>query len=402
MFLEKITLTNFKNYAHQTLELSPRLNAFVGLNGMGKTNFLDAIYYLCLCKSHFLTLDSDVILKETETEEPANQATNQPTFMRLEGHFRRENQREKIVAKVQNRKKKIFERNDVPYPSLSEHIGFLPVVMITPDDTELVREGSEERRRFLDNALSQLDNNYLRHLIFYNKIIEQRNAHLKKLEKSANLPPSVKSTETSDFEELLSTYDHQLAPSAIYIFEKRKAFAEQFEPIFNDFYQKIAGANESVKILYKNGFGTDATDLATEGVKNLWLGSRDRDRILQRTNLGIHRDDWIFEMGGKLLKKFGSQGQLKSFVIALKLAQFEILRGVKSENPLLLLDDIFDKLDETRVQNLLQLILTPSFGQIFLTDTHADRIENLFKNLTDATKLFTVQNGRILATDDTD
>jgi DNA replication and repair protein RecF len=394
MFLEKITLTNFKNYAHQTLVLSPRLNAFVGLNGMGKTNFLDAIYYLCLCKSYFLTLDSDVILKNEENPhlEAANteggilspQLTH---FMRLEGHFQRKEQREKIVAKVQPRKKKVFERNDVAYAALSDHIGFLPVVMIAPDDTELVREGSEERRRFLDNALSQLDNNYLRHLILYNRLLEQRNAALKKYEKDP--------TRTVELAQLLTTYDHQMSPSAVYIFQKRQDFVRDFEPIFNNFYQKIADNRESVKIIHKNGFGTTDDSFTTEWVEQQWQAARDRDRALQRTTVGIHRDDWVFEMGGKLLKKFGSQGQLKSFVIALKLAQFEILRGVLSDNPILLLDDIFDKLDETRVQNLLQLIVNQSFGQIFLTDTHPDRVSKLFDALTTDSRHFTVQNGQI-------
>ena len=363
MHLEKITLTNFKNYASQTLVFGERLNAFVGLNGMGKTNVLDAIYYLCMCKSYFLSSDSDVILRGAD-------------FIRLEGHFQKRQQHEKIVAKVQARRKKIFERNDVPYTVLSEHIGFLPIVMIAPDDTELVKEGSEERRRFIDNTLSQLDNQYLTNLIFYNRVLDQRNSLLKK----HNF------TEGVDLENLLSIYDQQMLPSAIYIFQKRKEFVKDFEPIFNEMYQKISDARENVKIVYDS-------QLHTEGRGNLWLASREKDKILQRTTFGIHRDDLAFEMGGKSVKKFGSQGQLKSFVIALKLAQYEILRGVKTEPPILLLDDIFDKLDEERVKNLLQLIVNQAYGQIFITDTHAERVKAIFQVGGFDYKIFTIENG---------
>lgn len=363
MHLEKIILTNFKNYASQTLVFGERLNAFVGLNGMGKTNILDAIYYLCMCKSYFLSSDSDVILRGGD-------------FLRLEGHFKKNSQREKVVAKVQARRKKIFERNDAPYSTLSEHIGFLPIVMIAPDDTELVKDGSEERRRFLDNTLSQLDNIYLRHLILYNRILEQRNSLLKKHA----------DTEGGDLDNLLTIYDTQMQPSATYIFQKRQDFVQDFEPIFNTMYQKISDARENVKIVYDS-------QLHTTEVESLWLKSREKDKILQRTTVGIHRDDLGFEMGGKSVKKFGSQGQLKSFVIALKLAQYEILRGVKTEPPILLLDDIFDKLDEERVKNLLQLIINQAYGQIFITDTHEERVKEIFKVGDLDYKIFIIENG---------
>jgi DNA replication and repair protein RecF len=371
MHLEKIILTNFKNYASQTLVFGERLNAFVGLNGMGKTNVLDAIYYLCMCKSYFLSSDSDVILRGGD-------------FLRLEGLFKKNSQREKIVAKVQARRKKVFERNDTPYSVLSEHIGFLPIVMIAPDDTELVKDGSEERRRFLDNTLSQLDNVYLTHLIFYNRVLEQRNSLLKKY---AN-------TEGGDLENLLAIYDTQMLPSATYIFQKRQQFVQDFEPIFNSMYQKISDARENVKIVYDSQLHTDGTSRDNrEGVENLWLKSREKDKVLQRTTAGIHRDDLSFEMGGKSVKKFGSQGQLKSFVIALKLAQYEILRGVKIEPPILLLDDIFDKLDEERVKNLLQLIINQAYGQIFITDTHEERVKEIFKVGGLDYKIFLIENG---------
>ncbi len=373
MHLEKIKLTNFKNYASQTLSFGEHINAFVGLNGMGKTNLLDAIYYLCMCKSYFLSSDSDVILRGSE-------------FLRLEGIFKKNNQSEKIVTKVQARRKKIFERNDVPYPVLSEHIGFLPIVMIAPDDTELVKEGSEERRRFMDNTLSQLDNVYLSHLIFYNRVLEQRKSLLKKYIDTEGVG-------NTDLENLLTIYDTQMLPSALYISEKRKVFVQEIEPIFNDFYKKIADSREDVMIRYDSAFSIQISQ--NESNKNVWIASRQKDKILQRTTFGIHRDDLSFEMAGKPVKKFGSQGQLKSFVIALKLAQYDILRGVKTEPPILLLDDIFDKLDEQRVKNLVELIVNQAYGQIFITDTHEDRVNEIFQNGTFEYKTFIVENGEV-------
>ena len=369
MYLEKLILTNFKNYATQSLTFSARLNCFVGLNGMGKTNLLDAIYYLCLCKSNFLSSDTDVVLRGGD-------------FMRLEGDFMKNGRREKIVAKVQPRKKKVIERNDVAYAGLSEHIGFLPVVFFAPDDTLLAKEGSEERRRFLDMALSQIDSQYLTNLIFYNKILEQRNAHLKNKDRA----------EGTD-EKLLAVYDVQLLLPAHYIYEKRKAFVEILTPIFNGIYKKIADAHEEVGIYYDS-------QLLTHSLKDLLVKAREKDRILQRTTTGIHRDDLTFTMDEKPLKKFGSQGQLKSYILALKLAQHDILsegiyaeKGMKKEMPILLLDDIFDKLDEKRVNNLLQLLINQPFGQIFMTDTHKERIENIVKNIAVPFKIFDIENG---------
>ena len=371
MYLEKIVLTQFKNYASQSLTLSKRLNCFVGLNGVGKTNLLDAIYYLCLCKSHFLASDLDVVLRGSD-------------FTRLEGHFMKNMVREKIVAKVQPRKKKTIERNDVAYAALSEHIGFLPVVMFAPDDTLLAKEGSEERRRFIDNVLSQIDNQYLTNLIFYNKILEQRNALLKK---SGFEGKNGQNTEGVDLD-LLKIYDNQMLAPAAFIFEKRKEFTEHFSPIFNEIYRKIADAKEQVLVTYNS-------QLLTDNLQNLLVKNREKDFILHRTTTGIHKDDWTFEIDEKPLKRFGSQGQLKSFVLALKLAQYEILRGIKNETPILLLDDIFDKLDANRVENLLQLIVNQSFGQIFITDTHLERMQEMTEKLGVEFKIFTVENAEV-------
>jgi DNA replication and repair protein RecF len=337
------------------------------------------VYYMCMTKSYFLNLDSDVILRGSD-------------FLRLEGHFVKKNRHEKIVAKVQLRKKKIVERNDVVYDALSDHIGFLPVVMFAPDDTLLAKEGSEERRRFMDLCLSQIDNQYLTHLIFYNKILEQRNAYLKSLEKiGSNKQNTVEGKHSFDVK-LIEVYDTQITPSAQYIFEKRQDFVNNFSPIFNDIYGKISGEKEVVSIVYES-------PLLTDNLKNILSKNREKDRILQRTSSGIHRDDLTFTMSDKSLKKFGSQGQLKSFVLSLKLAQHEILRGpLTDENqdlPILLLDDIFDKLDETRIENLLQLIVNQSFGQIFISDTNAGRVQEVVTKLNADYKIFMVENGII-------
>jgi DNA replication and repair protein RecF len=381
LHLEKIILTNFKNYATQTVALSPKLNCFVGLNGMGKTNLLDAVYYMCMTKSYFLNLDSDIILRGSD-------------FLRLEGHFVKKNRHEKIVAKVQLRKKKIVERNDVVYDALSDHIGFLPVIMFAPDDTLLAKEGSEERRRFMDLCLSQIDNQYLTHLIFYNKILEQRNAYLKSLEKTGSNKQNTVGDKQSFDVKLIEVYDTQITPSAQYIFEKRQDFVKNLSPIFNDIYGKISGEKEVVSIVYES-------PLLTDNLKNILSKNREKDRILQRTSSGIHRDDLTFTMSDKSLKKFGSQGQLKSFVLSLKLAQHEILRGLLNDEnrdmPILLLDDIFDKLDETRIENLLQLIVNQSFGQIFISDTNAGRVQEVVTKLNADYKIFIVENGGINA-----
>lgn len=355
LHLEKIILTNFKNYAARSFEFNAKLNAFVGLNGVGKTNVLDAVYFLCVCKSYFLNIDSDLILRGGD-------------FFRLEGHFNRAEKKQQIVAKVQVRKRKVFEKNSVPYPSLSEHIGFLPVVMIAPDDIELVREGSEERRKFLDIALCQIDNQYLTQLNFYNKLLEQRNATLKQqaqISREACM-------------QLLDIYDTQMQGATNYIFEKRRIFIENFEPIFNKFYEQISNDREKVICRYES-------QLNEMPFLKLMQQNRQRDLVVERTFGGIHRDNLGFEMNGVPLKKFGSQGQTKSFVVALKLAQYELLtKGIFNNNietPILLLDDIFDKLDEQRVLNLLKLIENQAFGQIFLTDTSPERVANIVENL---------------------
>jgi len=360
--LDKIKLTNFKNYAGEHLSFSPKLNCFVGKNGMGKTNLLDAIYYLCMCKSHFAIRDTNV-LKEGED------------FFRLEGYFKKKQKKEKIVFKIIPKKKKEIERNDKQYDKLSEHIGLLPVVIIAPDDTILATEGSEERRRFLDNTLSQLDKGYLANLMLYNRVLKQRNAALKTM------------WERRKFDEsLIQTYDKQMIAPAKLIHEQRAAFIADFIPIFNEIYGVIASEAEVVGCVYKSKLSdTDYTDLLSE--------SREKDRVLQRTTTGIHKDDLAFSLKGFPLKRFASQGQLKSYILAMKLAQYQLLRKHKDCEPILLLDDIFDKLDRTRVAQLLSLLVKGEYGQIFITDTHENRVEEIIQSFGKDYKSFLIANG---------
>ena len=384
MTIQQLKLTFYKNYETADFVFSERLNCFVGRNGMGKTNLLDAIYYLCMCKSHRGVNDRNVVQHGND-------------FFRLEGYFLQEkntlleksdddNQssekventfiKNKIVAKVQPGKKKEFEKNDVAYSKLSEHIGLLPVVIVVPDDTSMATEGSEERRRFLDNTLSQLDNTYLTNLIAYNKILRQRNSALKKM------------LETRNFQaDLIDIYDEQLQAPAQVIFEKRKNFVDEFRPVFREYYRIICKGQEKVDCTYNS-------TLKTGDFKAQLQDSREKDRVLGRTTMGIHKDDLSLKIEGRLLRKFGSQGQLKSYVLALKLAQYDFLKKNHTSNPILLMDDIFDKLDEGRVAQLIQLILEKNFGQVFITDTHENRVEEIIKNFETNYKKFYIEDGK--------
>lgn len=363
MELQRLTLTNFKNYEYQELEFSPRLNCFAGLNGMGKTNLLDAIYYICMGKSHTGLVDGNI-------------ARHEQDFFRIEAHFRRRGKPEKVVAKVQPRRRKVFERNDTPYQRLSEHIGLLPVVIIVPDDTHIILDGSEVRRRFLDNTLSQLDHRYLDHLITYTRVLSQRNAALKQFSEPRSFRP-----------ELIQVYDQQLLEPAQYIFEKRQQFIDTFRPRLLRNYEVICGQRETVDLAY-------LSQLSEQPLQQLLADATEKDRILQRTTVGIHKDDLELTIEGHPLKRFASQGQLKSYVLALKLGQYEVLRTEKNIHPLLLLDDIFDKLDQRRVAFLLELLTGQDFGQVFMTDTHQERLESIVQQVGADYCLFRVENGR--------
>ncbi len=366
MHLNKLKLTNFKNYEQQEIACSPHINCFVGLNGMGKTNLLDAIYYICMGKSHTGLSDSHLL-------------KHQADFFRIEAVITKFEKTDKVVAKVVPRKLKEMELNAILYKKIADHIGAFPVVMIAPDDTELIMDGSEVRRRFLDNTLSQLDSTYLEALLLYNKILQQRNAALKHFAETKSFNPN-----------LLDTYNHQLLEPGKRIFERRLDFMEAFNAIFQQKYAYISNSSELVDCQYDS-------QLHQKDFSTLLQGTMDKDRILQRTTAGIHKDDLLIKIGGYPAKNFSSQGQLKSLALALKLAQHELLHQKKKLQPLLLLDDIFDKLDKTRVQRLLNLLLEKSSGQIFITDTDEQRTEEMVRRLEMPYQIFQIENGKAIS-----
>ncbi|MEE9407812.1 MAG: DNA replication/repair protein RecF [Polaribacter sp.] len=348
MYLQKLSLVNFKNIESQSFDFQQKINCFVGNNGVGKTNVLDAIYYLSFAKSYF----NSVAVQNIRHGEG---------FFMVEGDYLLNDRSEKIVCSLKKGQKKVLKRNGKSYDKFSEHIGQLPLVIISPADRDLVTEGSDTRRKFIDGVISQQNKKYLLDLIAYNKVLSQRNALLKYF--AAN----------RTFDALnLSVYDEQLSDYGSRIYEVRKAFLEDFIPIFNEKYQIISNDKESVNLLYKS-------QLHDFNMKDALQNSLEKDKILQYTTSGIHKDDLSFEIGEYPIKKFGSQGQQKSYLIALKFAQFEFIKQQSSVVPILLLDDIFDKLDESRVLQIINLVDNDEFGQIFITDTHSERTENIVK-----------------------
>jgi len=357
MYLKKISLVNFKNLEAQSFDFQHKINCFVGDNGVGKTNILDAIYYLSFAKSYF----NSVAIQNIR---------HGASFFMVEGDYIIENRNEKIVCSLKKGQKKVLKRNGTIYEKFSEHIGQLPLVIISPADRDLVTDGSDTRRKFIDGVISQQDKRYLLDLLAYNKILSQRNALLKYF--AAN----------RTFDALnLSVYDQQLSEYGTRIYEVRKAFLEKFIPIFNEKYQIISNDKERVDLVYKS-------QLNEFSMKNLLQKSLEKDKILQYTTAGTHKDDLSFEIGEYPIKKFGSQGQQKSYLIALKFAQFEFIKQQSNLVPILLLDDIFDKLDESRVLQIINLVNNDEFGQIFITDTHSDRTENIVKQSNKPYKIF--------------
>jgi len=342
MHLRQLDMIQFKSHAERHWTFSEQVTAFTGLNGIGKTNILDAIYYLCMSKSYFGQSDLQLI--------QFHQA-----FFTLQAHWEIADERMKIRCAMPIEGKKIWTENAKPIERMTDLVGRFPVVMITPYDVSLILEGSEVRRKFVDAALCQLDQAYLLDLIQYNKILQQRNALLKQVQNFSN----------SALQQLLDTYDEQLAPKGQYIYEKRQAFLLQLLAPTQHYYAHISQGRESVQIQYE-------TLLREKSMETLLRENRSLDIHAQRTSQGIHRDDWLFELNGQLVKKFGSQGQQKSFLLALKFAQWEISRQQKGFKPLLLLDDLYDRMDQTRIDRIATLF--PDFGQVILTDTHASRI----------------------------
>lgn len=357
MILKKLSIINFKNIASQTFDFEDKINCFVGDNGVGKTNVLDAIYYLSFTKSYF----NPVAVQNIRHGE---------NFFVLEGDYDVEGRLEKLICSLKKGQKKLVKRNGKAYEKFSDHIGQFPLVIISPADRDLVIEGSETRRKFIDGVISQQDKAYLYDIIAYNKVLSQRNALLKYF--AAN----------RTFDALnLDVYDAQLIDLGAGIYEKRRAFLEEFTPIFNKKYKIISNSQEEVSLVYKS-------QLHDMDMRVLLLQSLDKDKVLQYTTAGIHKDDLSFEIEGYPMKKFGSQGQQKSFLIALKLAQFEFIKRHAKVRPILLLDDIFDKLDEHRVGQLIQLVNGDEFGQIFITDTHWERTESILQQSDKPYKLY--------------
>ena len=363
MYLKKLSLLNFKNYSEADLDFSNRVNCITGNNGEGKTNILDAIHYLSSCKSFFNPIDSQNILHDA------------PFFM-IQGIFDLNNNEEEIYCGLKKNQKKQFKRNKKEYQRLADHIGLFPLVMISPADSELISEGSESRRRFIDSVIAQYDKEYLDSLIHYNKVLSQRNALLKQLSKKGAFD-----------KQSLEIWDVQLVEHAIKIHAKRKDFVDKFVPIFQKYYELISGGKEKVNI--------DYTSHLNEGDFSVKLEKAiERDRILEHTTVGIHKDDLEFLIDGHSLKKYASQGQQKSFLIALKLAQFDFIKSIKNTTPILLLDDIYDRLDDLRIKQLMELVCSNNFGQLFITDTHPTRLANLFKASNVNYKIFSIDSGK--------
>jgi len=365
MWVKELTVIQFKNYEEASLTFAPGVNAFTGDNGAGKTNLLDALHYLSLCKSYFNPIDSQQIRQGAD-------------FFVVQGVFEKEGQDDLLACSLKRNQKKQFKRNKKDYQRLADHIGAYPLVMISPNDALIISEGSEERRKFIDNVISQTDNQYLDDLIRYNKYLQSRNTLLKQQAQ----------TRTYD-DVLLSIYDEQLCEVGEKIYQKRKAFIAPFIAIFNKHYQYLTGNHETVGLSYES-------PVSQGSFKELLAAALPKDRILERTTVGIHKDDLSFSIHDLSLKKFGSQGQQKSFLIALKLAQYSFLCMEKGFKPLLLLDDIFDKLDDKRTRKLMQMVSEDDFGQIFITDTSAKRMRQVFEEIAVPVRVFEIADGQLL------
>lgn len=357
MFLKTINLRNFKNFIDLQHELSPKINAFVGKNGVGKTNILDAVHYLALTKSYLNYSDVQNVNFDAD-------------FFSIEGIFEKNNQEDVIFCAVRQEKGKVFKKNSKQYDRISEHIGNYPLVMISPYDIDLIKDGSDTRRKFIDNIISQSNKEYLHDLMRYNRILIQRNSLLKYFFQN----------QTFDINSL-EIYDNELIILGNKIYDSRRSFIKEFVPVFREYYQFISQGNEGVNIKYES-------QLNESPLENLLKINLPKDRAAQYSTTGIHKDDLSFEIMNYPVKKFGSQGQQKSYLIALKLAKLEVIKNMLGITPLLLLDDIFDKLDESRVEQLIKLVNEERFGQIFITDTHPERTENIVKKINSESKIF--------------
>tara|TARA_B100002051_G_scaffold34938_1_gene28279 strand:+ start:252 stop:1340 length:1089 start_codon:yes stop_codon:yes gene_type:complete len=359
LFLKKISIINYKNILDKEYELDPKINCFVGDNGVGKTNILDAVYHLSMGKSYFNVKNDQLINRGKD-------------YMLVDGVFELNNKNESIVFSLKIGEKKVLKRNGKPYKKFSNHIGLIPVVLISPYDNDLINEGSSERRKFIDSIISQNDKEYLINLIAYTRVIQNRNKLLKQYNRSV------------DFDlDTIKVYDDQIYKLSEPIFKARDKFIKEFTPLVLEKYKHISDDKEKISIEYKS-------DLIDNNIENLIKDSFQKDVILQYTSVGLHKDDFVFNIDENRIKRFGSQGQQKSFLIALKLAQFDYLKNETGNSPILLMDDIFDKLDLMRVKRIVEIVNSTNFGQLFLSDTDKERIEKVLSSLNLSSKIFEV------------
>ena len=357
--LEKIVISDFRNIQLQELEFSPNVNCISGNNGEGKTNLLDAIYYLSMTKSAFATSEKFNFRHGTDEFSVA-------------GTYRMENGlSSRFALKVNSKGEKKIRRDDKPYQKVSEHVGVLPIVMVSPADISMVSDSGEERRRFVNAVLSQMDHEYMSSLQQYNRLLMQRNRMLKEMDPDRSL---------------LEVIDMRMDALAEPIYQKRKKFIEDLKPIVSEYYKYVSGGSELVDIEYES-------ELSKAGLEQLLSASFDKDRILKYTSSGLQRDDFIFTMNGHPIRRYGSQGQQKSFLVSLKFAQYEIMKKNYGFAPVLLLDDVFDKLDMNRISNLLQMVASNDFGQIFITDSNKVRMSGIVDRLTQDRAYFETVSG---------
>ena len=366
MHLERLELLNFKNYEEAALQFSPEINCLVGPNGSGKTNLLDALYFLSLTKSAFLTSDQQAVQHGAK-------------LLAIRAWVKLEDNTDKLICSVQAGQRKLFKNNGQDYERLSDHIGKYPVVLIAPNDTDIIREGSEVRRKFFDGVLAQLNHNYLSTLLKYNHVLKQRNSLLKQFAEPGR---------RADLE-LLEPFTQQLLQLGNILVDARLKLLQDFMPRFNHHYKNLTDDKEVVSIEYRSTLDVDnPAETMQQAVA--------KDLVLQRSTVGVHRDEYNFKLAGHSLKRYGSQGQQKSFLIALKLAQFDLLRDANGFKPILLLDDIFDKLDDFRMTRLMALVSGHAFGQIFVTDARPERSVAIFKPLADTeVRYFAVEEGKV-------
>lgn len=364
MYLKNLTITHFKNISEAVLDFSPRLNCLIGDNGAGKTNVLDALYYLSFTKSCFNSLDQ-VNVKHGEK------------WFLLKGIYDRLGAEEQVITSYQEGQKKLVKRNSKSYRKMADHIGLLPLVMVSPNDATLIMGGSDERRKFLDGVISQFDAAYLDDLLRYNRALLQRNILLKQMAQGIQHDVDV-----------LYVYDDQLVATGEKLYHSRRNFISELKPVFQKYYTAISRGAEEVGLVYQS-------DLAGKSFADALRETLQRDQLAQYTTAGIHKDDLLLTLGDYPIRKLGSQGQQKTYLIALKLAQFEFIKRLAGVKPILLLDDIFDKLDRNRVEEIVKMVAGEQFGQIFITDTNREHLDIILRSVTPEYRIFKVDKGLI-------